>query len=105
MKSNPYCVVELSGKRWQTPVVKNTNAPQWDFEINTVEYELGDRIIFSVYYHELGVSDDFVGKHELSCAEWGHLDVAGKPPARTNPKCSTVAEQMFPQRVAGIADA
>lgn len=71
-KSDPYCVIELSGKKWQTHVVNNTHEPQWDFEINTVDYELGDRIVFSLYDHDIAKSDNFLGKHELSCAEWGY---------------------------------
>lgn len=43
-----------------------------DFEINTVDYELGDRIVFSLYDHDIAKSDNFLGKHELSCAEWGY---------------------------------
>mmetsp|Transcript_123309 Transcript_123309/g.356325 ORF Transcript_123309/g.356325 Transcript_123309/m.356325 type:complete len:217 (+) Transcript_123309:47-697(+) len=70
--SDPFCVIELSGKSWRSPVVKNSLDPVWNFEFETREYNLGDRMFLSVYDHDRMSADDFLGSCNLSCAEWGY---------------------------------
>jgi len=70
--SDPFCVIEVSGNRWQTPVVKNTLEPVWDFVVETTAYELGDRLLFSVYDHDRIGKNDLLGRHNMSCADWGY---------------------------------
>mmetsp|Transcript_56214 Transcript_56214/g.162950 ORF Transcript_56214/g.162950 Transcript_56214/m.162950 type:complete len:221 (+) Transcript_56214:34-696(+) len=70
--SDPLCIIELSGKEWRTPVVSQSLEPKWDFEIMTRDYRLGDRIYFTVKDRDMASNDDVLGKHCMSCADWGY---------------------------------
>lgn len=86
-KSDPYCVAEISGHRWATPIRKRTLNPEWNFSIETTEYELGDWIEFSVYDHDIASKDDLLGKYSMSCAEWGYPAGFSGEVVLTDPKC------------------
>mmetsp|Transcript_86728 Transcript_86728/g.240559 ORF Transcript_86728/g.240559 Transcript_86728/m.240559 type:complete len:1129 (+) Transcript_86728:53-3439(+) len=72
-KSDPYCVCEIPGKsssQFKTAVVKKSLQPEWNHEQELAGYEVGDSIMFTVYDHDYGKTDDLLGKFVLPSADF-----------------------------------
>mmetsp|Transcript_59570 Transcript_59570/g.128927 ORF Transcript_59570/g.128927 Transcript_59570/m.128927 type:complete len:805 (+) Transcript_59570:55-2469(+) len=66
-KSDPYCICQIRGKprsRFQTAVVKNCLDPTWNFE-TTLQYDVGDLLVFTVMDKDFGKADDTLGTATL----------------------------------------
>lgn len=62
--SDPYCICEIPGRKntsFRTPVVKDTQAPTWDFSF-FCEHVKGDSLKFSIWDADRGRADSFLGQ-------------------------------------------
>eukprot|EP00406_Dinophysis_acuminata_P009095 CAMPEP_0179220706 /NCGR_PEP_ID=MMETSP0797-20121207/5779_1 /TAXON_ID=47934 /ORGANISM="Dinophysis acuminata, Strain DAEP01" /LENGTH=168 /DNA_ID=CAMNT_0020927397 /DNA_START=55 /DNA_END=561 /DNA_ORIENTATION=- len=76
-KSDPYCVVRIKGREnpnCTTNVVKDCLDPVWNSHVDIHDYELGDVLEFTIWDKDTYSEDDFLGRTDLSCAQWGHPD-------------------------------
>jgi len=68
-KPNPYVIVEVVGKeerRFQTPVIRSSSAPAWNFTGNIDGFEFGDKLQFLLMdNHSWPRSDKVLGRASL----------------------------------------